>query len=102
MKPIVDAIDVRSLPERFDTDTPYFAHCELTVCLQQEDGNETAVWASGSEIDEDVHCRLLAIKILTNRCIANANSDTADEVSAPVFKLLYGLLQMKESETAHM
>lgn len=64
--------------------------------------NESTLWGEESQIDDDVQARLLSIKILTNRCMADAGSTTAVEIAKPVFKLLLSLLKSKDSESDRM
>ncbi|GAA6010454.1 hypothetical protein JCM10207_001312 [Rhodosporidiobolus poonsookiae] len=45
-----------------------------------------------AQLPDLTRARLLAIKVLVNRCLAFANTDSAAKVAKPVFQLLWGLL----------
>lgn len=40
---------------------------------------------------------MLALKIMTNRCVAYADLDQAEEVAAPIFKVLWQILETKDT-----
>ncbi|BGP02903.1 Sister chromatid cohesion protein pds5 [Rhodotorula toruloides] len=55
--------------------------------------DEGATWFDAHDLPATTRARLLSIKILTNRCLAYAKTDSAAKVSKPVFDLLWPLLQ---------
>lgn len=50
-------------------------------------------WAEDSQLNDTGKAKILALKVMHNRCLAHAESDAALDMSAPVFKLLFALLE---------
>ncbi|QRV81905.1 sister chromatid cohesion protein [Ceratobasidium sp. AG-Ba] len=55
-----------------------------------EDNDEE--WAEDSQLNATGKAKILALKVMHNRCLAHAESDAAMDISAPVFKLLFSIL----------
>ncbi|KAG8706723.1 hypothetical protein FRC08_000895 [Ceratobasidium sp. 394] len=49
-------------------------------------------WAEDSQLNGTGKAKILALKVMHNRCLAHAESDAALDMSAPVFKLLFSIL----------
>lgn len=64
-----------------------------SFCLAQNAADEGATWFDARIPPATTRARLLSIKILTNRCLAYAKTDSAAKVSKPVLDLLWPLLQ---------
>ncbi|EGF98446.1 uncharacterized protein MELLADRAFT_69311 [Melampsora larici-populina 98AG31] len=56
----------------------------------EQDGDDE--WLDDSELADLAKARILGVKLLTNRCIAYAETTAAKTSAAPVFKLLWQLL----------
>jgi sister-chromatid-cohesion protein PDS5 len=54
---------------------------------------EGATWIEDAELHPLTSARLLALKVLTNRCIPFANTDSSTTVATPVFGLLWKLVE---------
>ncbi|BGP10818.1 Sister chromatid cohesion protein pds5 [Rhodotorula toruloides] len=67
----------------------------LTKAGDEEENaaDEGATWFDARIPPATTRARLLSIKILTNRCLAYAKTDSAAKVSKPVLDLLWPLLQ---------
>ncbi|OAW00054.1 hypothetical protein PTTG_07380 [Puccinia triticina 1-1 BBBD Race 1] len=90
---------VKYAPKIFDTHrtalTSFLLHKQILVSSKgdQEDDDD---WIPDNELCDSNRARISALKVLVNRCIASANSPESDTVSAPVFKLLWQLIVMRE------
>ncbi|KAG9103997.1 hypothetical protein FRC06_006261 [Ceratobasidium sp. 370] len=49
-------------------------------------------WVEDSQLNGTGKAKILALKVMHNRCLAHAESDAALDMSAPVFKLLFSIL----------
>ncbi|KAG9124967.1 hypothetical protein FRC07_009533 [Ceratobasidium sp. 392] len=56
-----------------------------------EDNDEE--WAEDSQLNGTGKAKILALKVMHNRCLAHAESDAALDMCAPVFKLLFSILE---------
>ncbi|KAG8727483.1 hypothetical protein FRC12_022466, partial [Ceratobasidium sp. 428] len=56
-----------------------------------EDNDEE--WAEDSQLNGTGKAKLLALKVMHNRCLAHAESDAALDMCQPVFKLLFSILE---------
>lgn len=65
----------------------------MRSCNAQAGPDEETTWFDEPVLPAMTRARLLSIKILTNRCLAYAKTDSAAKVSKPVFDLLWPLLQ---------
>ncbi|KAF8755429.1 Cohesin-associated protein pds5 [Rhizoctonia solani] len=50
-------------------------------------------WVEDNQLNAIGKAKLLALKVMHNRCLAHVNSDAALDVSQPVFKLLFAILE---------
>ncbi|KAG8711503.1 hypothetical protein FRC11_002628, partial [Ceratobasidium sp. 423] len=50
-------------------------------------------WVEDSQLNATGKAKLLALKVMHNRCLAHVNSDAALDISQPVFKLLFTILE---------
>jgi sister-chromatid-cohesion protein PDS5 len=51
-------------------------------------------------MDPLTQARVLAVKILTNRCLAFADTDSATQVAEPVFQLLWPLIRQHDEDSS--
>ncbi|GAA6017525.1 hypothetical protein JCM11491_006853 [Sporobolomyces phaffii] len=58
--------------------------------MPQEEG---ATWVEDADLHPLTSARLLALKVLTNRCIPFANTESSSTVATPVFGLLWKLVE---------
>ncbi|KAF8605742.1 cohesin-associated protein Pds5 [Ceratobasidium sp. AG-I] len=56
-----------------------------------DDGDEE--WVEDSQLNDMGKAKILALKVMHNRCLAHVDSDAALDMSAPVFKLLFAILE---------
>ena len=56
-------------------------------------------WVEDAQMPPLLRCKLLAIKVCRNRCLAHANSEQAMEIASPVLRMLMTLLQYSGSLT---
>jgi sister chromatid cohesion protein PDS5 len=54
-------------------------------------------WVDDSQLSSELRCKLLALKLCRNRCIAHANSDHAMDIANPVLRMFMTLLQYSGS-----
>lgn len=66
-----------------------------------DEGEDPITWIEDDDMEDLTRARLLAIKILTNRCLAYAETDSATQVSVPVFELLWPLVSQGEGESQY-
>ncbi|GAA5964059.1 hypothetical protein JCM3765_000885 [Sporobolomyces pararoseus] len=59
---------------------------------------EGATWIEDADLHPLTSARLLALKVLTNRCIPFANTDSSTTVATPVFGLLWQLVESGRNE----
>lgn len=64
--------------------------CSIRAQMPQEDG---ATWIEDSDLHPLTSARILALKVLTNRCIPFAKTESSATVASPVFGLLWRLLE---------
>ncbi|GAA5962654.1 hypothetical protein JCM21900_006757 [Sporobolomyces salmonicolor] len=57
--------------------------------------DDETTWVEDAFLDPLTQDRLLAIKVLANRCLPYANTDSAKTVAEPVFGMLWPLLQLR-------
>ncbi|KDN48299.1 hypothetical protein RSAG8_02891, partial [Rhizoctonia solani AG-8 WAC10335] len=50
-------------------------------------------WVEDSQLNAIGRAKLLALKVMHNRCLAHVHSDAALDISQPVFKLLFTILE---------
>ncbi|CAE6427478.1 unnamed protein product [Rhizoctonia solani] len=50
-------------------------------------------WVEDNQLNAIGKAKLLALKVMHNRCLAHVNSDAALDISQPVFKLLFTILE---------
>lgn len=90
-------------PERSVAFTRRFSGGPLTHVVnfgQVLDDDET-LWVADEDLDDLTRARMLAIKVLTSRCIAYAGTDSAAKASLPVFQLLWPLLQARDENSRY-
>ncbi|KAK4699468.1 sister chromatid cohesion protein PDS5, partial [Phenoliferia sp. Uapishka_3] len=59
--------------------------------------DDEALWVSEEDMDDVTKARILAVKILTSRCLGYDDDDeSAAKASVPVFQLLWPLLQARD------
>lgn len=56
-----------------------------------EDADEE--WVEDSQLNGIGKAKILALKVMHNRCLAHAESDAALDISQPVFKMLFAILE---------
>ncbi|SGY76821.1 BQ5605_C005g03519 [Microbotryum silenes-dioicae] len=57
-------------------------------------------WVEDDQLDPLAKARLLVVKLFTNRCLAYADTDSAEQFAQPVFKMLWPLLQVYDEDTS--
>ncbi|KAG8937052.1 hypothetical protein FRC02_008159 [Tulasnella sp. 418] len=65
----------------------------------QEDGEDE--WGDLDQLGALTKAKLLSIKICANRCLSNASAPTAIDMSTPVFRMLWNLLENSGSFDPH-
>ncbi|CAE6417041.1 unnamed protein product [Rhizoctonia solani] len=56
-------------------------------------GDADEEWVEDSQLNAIGKAKLLALKVMHNRCLAHVHSDAALDISQPVFKLLFTILE---------
>ncbi|KAH8918667.1 ARM repeat-containing protein [Atractiella rhizophila] len=56
-------------------------------------------WVEESELSDIARARLVGLKVLINRCISYANSEDVAQVTAPILKMLWSLIDPKSATT---
>ncbi len=59
--------------------------------------NTDEEWVEDSQMPALLRCKILAIKVCRNRCLAHADSEQAMEIANPVLRMLMTLLQYSGS-----
>ena len=59
-------------------------------------------WVADENLSAATKTRVLAVKVLVNRCIPFARTPEAAKVSAPVFNLLWSILKKDEDHSKYM
>lgn len=67
----------------------------------QEQEEDDSTWVSDDKMANLTNARILAIKTLTNHCLAFAESAQAAQVSEPVFNLLWPFIQPRDEGTIY-
>ena len=61
------------------------------------DGNSDEEWFEDEEVPDDLLSKILALKVIRNRCLAHKSDENALEIATPVLKLLATLLEFDGS-----
>nr|WJN24946.1 cohesin maintenance factor [Tranzscheliella williamsii] len=61
-------------------------------------GNGEEDWIEDSAIDHDLNSKLLAIQVLTKRCEAFAETESASDMAKPIFRLLWAVIAAGEAK----
>jgi sister-chromatid-cohesion protein PDS5 len=61
----------------------------------QDNDDDNEEWTSDDAFDESTRACIAGLKVLTNRTVAYADSEDADNVSTPVFRLLWSILDRR-------
>lgn len=56
-----------------------------------DDGDEE--WVEDHQLNDMGKAKILALKVMHNRCLAHVDSDAALDMCAPVFKMLFAILE---------
>ncbi|KDQ08190.1 hypothetical protein BOTBODRAFT_118968 [Botryobasidium botryosum FD-172 SS1] len=68
--------------------------------FREDDGMELdADWVEDHELSAAARAKVLSLKICTNRCLAQAKSESTLDIAAPVLKMLWTLLENSGSLT---
>lgn len=59
-------------------------------------------WVADEDLSAATKSRVLAVKVLVNRCIPLASTPDAEKVSTPVFNLLWSILKKDEDHSKYM
>lgn len=59
-------------------------------------------WVPDEDLSAATKTRVLAVKVLVNRCIPFARTPEAAKLSTPVFKLLWSILKKDEDFSKYM
>ncbi|PWY99706.1 ARM repeat-containing protein [Testicularia cyperi] len=54
-------------------------------------------WVEDSAVEHELQSKLLALTVLTKRCEAFADTDSADDMSKPIFRLLWAVIASGEA-----
>ncbi|KAI0264684.1 armadillo-type protein [Gloeopeniophorella convolvens] len=61
--------------------------------LSPDDMDSDVEWVENDNLSSSLRTRILALKVCRNRCLAHVASDTALEVTTPVLKMFFTLLE---------
>ncbi|GAA5874265.1 hypothetical protein JCM1840_000617 [Sporobolomyces johnsonii] len=86
--------------DSFETKTEQITVSALEILKRASVPGEAApddetTWVEDAFLDPLTQDRLLAVKVLANRCLPYANTDSAKTVAEPVFGMLWPLLQLR-------
>lgn len=59
-------------------------------------------WVADEDLSAATKSRVLAVKVLVNRCIPFAQTPDAEKISTPVFNLLWSILKKDEDHSKYM
>jgi len=54
-------------------------------------------WYEEEEVPDELRSKVLALKVIRNRCLARKSSEQALEIATPVLKLLMSLIDFEGS-----
>lgn len=69
----------------------------LTFFLPQGDENVDEEWFEDDEVPDELRSKILALKVLRNRCLAHKSKEQALEIATPVLKLFAALIDFEGS-----
>ncbi|KAK4057405.1 Sister chromatid cohesion protein pds5 [Microbotryomycetes sp. JL221] len=88
--------------EKFEPKSEAITGSGVTILLRgpsdQENENKDLPWTNDAELADLTKARALVVKLVVNRCIAYANTESAQQAADPVFKLVWPLLQSHDEE----
>lgn len=61
--------------------------------VDKAEGEVEDVWCEEDQLEPEVGSKLFVLKLLTNRCIVNAETEGAMMVAQPVAKMLFNILE---------
>ncbi|CAA7268353.1 unnamed protein product [Cyclocybe aegerita] len=62
-----------------------------------DDSNPDEEWLENEEVPDELHAKILALKVCRNRCLAHAKEEGALDIASPVLKLLATLIEHEGS-----
>jgi hypothetical protein len=65
---------------------------DMEIDKEQGEGDEDA-WCDEDQLEPEVGSKLFVLRLLTNRCIVNADTEGAMMVAQPVAKMLFNILE---------
>ncbi|KAK4052801.1 Sister chromatid cohesion protein pds5 [Microbotryomycetes sp. JL201] len=89
--------------ERFETRSESITTTCLDILTRPASSEETKnaddSWTDDNDLPALTRARALVVKMFTNRCIAYAATDSAQQAAEPVFQLVWPLLQPVEDDS---
>lgn len=67
--------------------------CLLQLTFTEQTDDPDVDWLEEDDMDHLTKAKLLSIKICTNRCLSQADAVSAQEISSPVLKMLWTLIE---------
>lgn len=62
------------------------------MAIDEAEEEDEDVWCDEDQLEPEIGSKLLVLRLLTNRCIVNADTEGAMMVAQPVAKMLFTIL----------
>ena len=61
--------------------------------LDKSEEEDEDVWCDEDQLEPDIGSKLFVLRLLTNRCVVNSDTEGAMMVAQPVAKMLFNILE---------
>lgn len=66
---------------------------DMEVDKAGEEDEDEDVWCDEDQLEPEICSKLFVLRLLTNRCVVNADTEGAMVVAQPVAKMLFNILE---------